>query len=255
MKKLSYIIDAVITLGALTVLGAVTAGYFLKDRVMIFTFATVFALTATYFTGITSDRVRKKSQKSKDIEASMNKFVFSPESYAYDFTLAAISKRCEPVERSGFILTPAAAFKPHFTPDKVSASELSKLYALALETGAKRVVVLSSFGVGSDAEKYLPMLSNPNVEIWDFNKVYDFFSRLGCTPTEKLEVKKEKKSLRGFAARALKKENARRYLFTAVVTLIFARFLPHPALYVFVSSLTLVLALLCRMRVAERLTA
>ena len=255
MKKLSNIIDTVITLGALAVLGAVTAGYFLRDRVMIFTFAAVFSLATTYFTGITSRRVRVKSQKAKDMEAVMNKFVFSPESYAYDFTLSAISRRCTPEEKNGFILTPSAAFKPHFTPDKVSAAELSKLYAAALETGAKRMVVLSSFGASDDALKYIPMLTSPKVEIWDFNKAYDFFSHLGCTPSDKLEVKKEKKSFRGFAAGALKRENARRYLFTAVVTLVFARFLPHPALYIFVSALTLVLALLCRLRIAERLTA
>lgn len=99
MKKLSYIIDTVITLAALFVLGAVTAGYFLRDAVMITTFAAVFALATTYFTGITSRRVRKKSQKAKNIEAIMNKFVFSPDSYAYDFTLAAISKKCSPVEK------------------------------------------------------------------------------------------------------------------------------------------------------------
>ena len=255
MKKLSYIIDTVITLIALFVLGAVTAGYFLRDTVMITTFATVFSLATTYFTGITSDRARKKSQKAQDIDAIRNKFVFSKGDYGYDITLKAISNRCTPIQKDGFILTPAAAFKPYFTPDKVSAQELSKLYSAAIGTGAKKLVVLSSYGASSDAMKYLPMLEAPKVEIWDFNKTYDFFSCLRSAPTEKLEARKDKKSFKRFALVALKRENSRRYLFTAVVTLIFARFLPHPALYIFVSALTLVLALLCRLKVADRLTA
>lgn len=137
----------------------------------------------------------------------------------------------------------------------MSAAELSKLYAAASEAGAKRLVVLSSHGASDEAASYLPMLSMPKVEIWDFDKTYDFFSRLKSSPAETLEVKKDKKSFRGFAAGALKRENARRYLLTAVVTVIFARFLPHPELYIFVSALTLVLALLCRLKVAERLAA
>ena len=254
MKKLSYFIDTVITLAALFVLGGVTAGYFLSDTVMIVTFSAVFSLSATYFTGMSSRRTRRKTEKAQNIDAVRNKFVFSPSSYAYDFTIKAISRRCTPIEKNGYILTPAAAFKPHFTPEKVSAAELSKLYAAATETGAKRLVVLSSYGLSEDAVKYLPLLDSPKVEIWDFNKTYDFYSHLGSTPTETLKIRKDKKSLRGFTLVALQRKNARRYLFTAVVTLIFARFLPYSALYIFVSALTLVLALLCRLRVAERMT-
>ena len=54
---------------------------------------------------------------------------------------------------------------------------------------------------------------------------------------------------------ALARENARKYLFSAVITLLFARFMPYSVFYVVIASVSLTLALLSRLNITEKLKA
>lgn len=256
MKKPSVIIDTALTLAALFFLGCIVMGYFTRNTGSILCAAAVFSLTVTFFTGRLTEKRHMPQKKKRKLDDLMNKFVFSPHDYAYRFTLDALTDKCAVKEENGLILAGGTAFCVRLTGEKVSTAVLAERYAAATQLRAKRLVILSAYGAEQDALETAKLLSAPTAEIWDFCKVYAFFVYLKHPPTETLRLKPTRKKKFGAVfSIALRRENARRYLFSAIVTLLFARFLPYSVFYVVIAAISLVLAILCRLRIAERLSS
>jgi len=255
MKKTSVIIDAFLTFAATFLLAAAVIGYFARDTLAVTISAAIVALAATFFTGkLSAHRARPKKLRQKQKEI-LNKFLFSMPDYAYDFTLNAIRRKREPIERDGLTIARKTAFSVKLTPQKISCAELASVYAAAAKNECSRLVILSAYGAQADAAEFCGLLGTPAAEIWDFAKVYDFYSHLGCAPTESLKLASGKKKFGAVLSGALARENARRYLFSAVITLLFARFMPYSVFYVVIASVSLTLALLSRLNITEKLKA
>lgn len=252
MKKVATVFDTVLTFIALFLLGSVVAGYFLRSAAAVLTTALTFTLAVLFFTGRLSLRRKRRKESKRRLNDLCNKFLFSPPAYAFDHVWRAVEKKCTPQRKNGLIMGGATAFHVCLTPDKVSASLLAERYASAVQAGAKRLVFLSAFGAQDDVLDTAKRLCSPTVEIWDWEKVYDFLLRLGCPPTETLPLPAAPKQKIRFFDAALKRENARRYLFTAIITLLFARFMPFAVFYVAVAAVSLSLAILCRIDITQR---
>lgn len=252
MKKLSYYLDIVLTLLAFFLLCSVILGYFTHSTSVIVISSLTLSFAATFFTSRISDKRRAPNKRKRKLNDIMNKFLFSPPDYAYEFVLKAVKTKREPREESGFIIAGKTAFCVCITPAKTDTAYLADRYAAAAKLGLKRLVLLTALGAQPDAVNTARLLSMPTVEIWDFEKVYDFLSRLHCAPTETLKLETSKRKFGEAFKGALKRENARKYLFASIVTLLFARFMPYSALYVGLSSISATLAVLCMLRVTER---
>lgn len=255
MKKPSEIIDTVLTLIALFMFATIVCGYFTRNGTVTVAFSVVFAVCVTFFIGLFSQKRKAPAIKKKKLTDIMNKFVFSPQNYSSEFILNAIRKKHDTEENNGFIIAGKTAFCPKFTGEEISNAELARLYGAAAELGVKRLVIMSSHGADAKAAENLPLLCEPSAEIWDFAEVYDFLCAVGCEPTQTMKIKPRKKRFGAVFATALKRENARRYLFSAIVMLVSARFMPYAPLYIVFSSLSVVLAMLCLLRIPERFTA
>ncbi len=252
MKKLSSVLDTALTLAALFLLGAILIGYFAPRTTALF-FALIFALTATYFTSLWTQKRQKPKAHKQKLEGIRNKFLFSPAEYAQSFVREALCKKDDVQETDGLLLVGKTAFSVHLIPEKVNARTLADRYAAATRLHVKRLVLLSAYGGEKDAVSTAMLLSQPKVEILDFERTYALLSYLGCPPTETLRLQPAKKRLRSVAAGALRKKNARKYLTVAILTLLFARFTPYGILYIAVSATALVLALLCRIDIVGRI--
>ncbi|MCI8458139.1 MAG: hypothetical protein HFE46_00510 [Clostridia bacterium] len=252
MKKISSLFDTLLTFAALFLLSCVTAGYFVRSTPAVLASACTFTFAVLFFTGIFSRRRRKPKEKQKKLNELRNKFLFSPPDYALDFTEQAVRKKCEPKRQDGFILSDKTAFCVCLTPEKVRTAFLAERYAAAARLGVARLVFLSAYGAEEDAAQTVEQLREPAAEIWDWEKVYEFFASLGCPPTQTLTLAAPAKQRSRAIRNAFVRRNARRYLFAAIVTLLFARFMPYGALYVIIASLSLVAALVCRTGIAER---
>lgn len=253
MKKLSSVIDTFLTLAALFLLAVFVVGYFSSDRYTILFFAVVFAFAGAYFTTRISRKRSVPKIRKRKLDALMNKFVFSPPEYARDYVRNALAAKGEVAEVRDLLVVGKTAFAVQLTAEKVSAVTLALSYASARECGAEKLVILSAKGATEDADETAKLLSSPKAEIWDFEKTYRLLAYLGHPPRETLELAPEKKKKGALFAGALSKHNARKYLMSAIVTLVFARFMPHAVLYVIFSALGVTLAILCKLNVAERL--
>lgn len=253
MKKVTALFDTVLTFVALFVLACIVAGYFLHATVAVVATALTLSLTVLFFTGRHSVRRAAKQADKKTTEEKRNKFLFSPPSYAFDFAMRAVTRKCPAArERDGLIVAAKTAFCVCLTPDRVRTAFLAERYATAAALAVKRLVFLSAYGAEADAEDTASRLTDPATEIWDWDKTCDFFTKLGCPPTETLALPKRKR--RGkILSEALSRAHARKYLFAALVTLLFARFLPYSVLYVTIAAVSLTLSLVCRFDVATRL--
>lgn len=255
MTKISVFIDTVLTAVALFFLGVLIAGYFTSNGVTTVLSSLVFALTVTFFTGRFAEKRRAPAKKKDKLLALMNKFVFSPPQYAYDFVLHALEKKGAVREENGFICTHDTAFFVRFTGDAIGRAELATCYAQAAQLPVKKLVIFTSYGALPEADETARVLTAPTTEIWDFAKAYDLFVYLGCPPTETLALKLAKKRFGAAFAGALRRANARKYLLSALVMLLFARFMPYAVFYAVLSAVSLTLAVLCRLRITERLRA
>ena len=250
MKKVTTVFDTVLTFVALFLLGSVIAGYFLHSAVLATSLTFTFAVL--FFTGRLSLRRNKRKEDRRRLNDLRNKFLFSPPDYAFDHVWRAVEKKCTPQQTNGFIMGGKTAFYVCLTPDKVSSSLLAERYASAVQAGAKRLVFLSAYGGQDEALDTAKRLTQPDVEIWDWEKVYDFLASLGYPPAETLPLPAAPKQRARLLSGALKRENARRYLFTAIVTLLFARFMPYAVFYVAIAAVSLALAILCRIDITRR---
>ena len=147
------------------------------------------------------------------------------------------------MEEGGVLTLLGTAFYPCFLPEPLEAVQIAEGYGRAAKTGAKRLVVLPAYGAVTAAATLAARLQNPQTEVWDFAKSYAFFCFLGMPPKETLPLKSNKTrfTLKGAVARP----KARKYAFTALVLLFFARFAPFAPLYAVTAALCLTLALLC----------
>lgn len=252
MKKFSTVIDTLLTAAALFLLCSVIAGYFTRKTSAILLSSLTAAVALTFFTGRLAERRKAPSVKKRKLRELMNKLLFSPPEYAQAFTVRAISNRAIPSEKNGFVLAGKTAFAVRLVPEKIGAATLAERYSAAAKLGARKLVILSAYGAESDAAETARLLAEPTAEIWDFEKVYDFFERLGCAPTETMKLEPQKRKFGALAAGALKKENARKFLFSSIVLLLWARFVPYSALYVIIASISVVVAIFCRFKPNER---
>ncbi len=252
MKKISTVIDTVLTVAALFLLCSVIAGYFTRKTSVIILSSLTAAVALAFFTGRLAEKRKAPKVKKRKLGELMNKFLFSPPEYAQAFTVRAISNRAIPSEKNGFVFAGKTAFSVRLVPEKIGAATLAERYSAAAKLGAKKLVILSAYGAETDAAETASLLSEPTAEIWDFEKVYDFFSKLGCAPTETMKLEPKKRKFGELAAGALKKQNARKFLFSAIVLLLWARFVPYSGLYVIIASISVVLAAFCRFRPYER---
>lgn len=251
MKKLGVMIDGLLTLAALWLLCAVVVGYFTDDSTVIIGVSVVAAFGGTYFIGLLARLGKRPAAKKKKLEMLRDKFIFSPPEYAYDFALAALRKKGEVVPCGNLLTVKNTAFAVRLTGEKISLSTLASLYAEACKAGAGRLIILSALGAEDDAGEIAAKLPDAETEIWDYEKVHAFFCHLGSPPTQSLELRRRKKRLTPL--RVFDRGNARRFLFTAIVTLLFARFFPYSVLYVVMAAVSLVLAVLCRIDLAGKL--
>lgn len=255
MKKPSVIIDTVLTFAAIFLLCAVVAGYFTSDKAYTVPAALIAALAVTFFTSRLSAKRRLPKKRKRKLGELLNKFIFSTPAYAYDHVLDAIKSKHAVAEQNGFIVSGGTAFYVKIDPEKIGFSTLAERYSAAAEIKAERLVILSAYGADTQTAETARLLSAPKTEIWDFEQVYRLLAHLGHAPTETLVLTRPRKKLGAAIRGALSRENARGYLFTAIVTLLFARFMPYSVLYVAVSAVAVTLSVLCRLRVAERIAS
>ena len=252
MKKPSVILDTILTFAASWLLFAAIASYFTQSAAVTVSAAITAAAAVTYFTGKISAKRRLPKRRRRKLNELLNKFVFSPPEYAHDFTMKAISNKHTAVEKNGFIFSGTTAFLVKLIPEKISFATLASAYAAAAQSGAERLVILTAYGGEPETSSTAALLKSPATEIWDFEKVYDFYSHLNFAPTETLSLDKPKRKVKEALTATLRRENARGYLFTAIVTLMFAGFVPHGVYYVCISAICITLALLCRIDVTMR---
>lgn len=253
MKKPSVIIDTLLTFAAAFLLGATLCGYFSRNTAVILCGALVFALAVTFFSAKLSDKRKLPAKRKKKLNEILDKFIFSLPEYAYDFALETIRRKCNPKEINGLIIANSTAFSVRITPEKINCATLACDYANAAKAGAKRLVIMSAYGADASAATTGDLLSSPKTEIWEFEKVYDFFTRLGNRPTQTLVLAPRKKKIGAVFKNALSRVNARKYLFTAIVILFFARFMPYSVFYVAIASVSFTLALLSRFEIVSKI--
>lgn len=245
MKKISAFLDTVLTFAALALFCAVTVGYFTRKTTIIILCSVTVAAAVTYIIRILIRRHDAPKALRRKRSEILNGFMFNKSNYAYDFALNAISKKCSPEQTNGLISSGKTAFKVLMIPEKISAADLAFAYSAASDINAEKLVIMSAYGAAEDAQTVADLLSEPSVEIWDFDKVYDFFASLGCEPTETLKLQPKKKEFSQVLWGAINRRNAKRYLFGAIVLLLWARFIPYSVAYVCVASVCITLALVC----------
>ena len=240
MKKSAATFDTLFTLAAAFLAALFLGDYFLRDA-RVFPFAATAALFAAFL--VKRGHAAKTRKAPRDLEAIINKFVFSPQSYAFDFTKEALRRKGEPQEEEGVLTLHGTAFYPCFLPEPLEAAHIAEGYGRAAKTGAKRLVVLSAHGAAATAAALAARLQDPQTEVWDFAKSYAFFCFLGVPPKETLALKSNK--TRFTLKSAVARPKAAKYAFTALVLLFFARFAPFAPLYAVTAALCFTLALLC----------
>lgn len=256
MRKPFVILDTLLTFTTLFLLTAVVVGYFTRQTHIILTVSLCGTLGITYFTGKLAARKQIPKQRKQERKEKLQYFLFSPPQDAVDFVREALETKGAVDERDGLLIVKKTAFYVALTPEKVTVAVLARVFAAAKAQGVKRLVFLSAYGADDEATETASCLLSPQTEIWEWDKVYALLSYLHHTPTQtlKLQKPKKRKKLGTVMLLALRRENAKRYLFAAIVMLVFARFVAHGVLYIVFSAVCIVLALLSRLRIGERLS-
>lgn len=247
MKKTVRIFDSVLSFCVLLLFFFIAVRYFVPSVVSAAALALTFTLCTLFFTGKWAEKKRAPRVRKQKLTELCNKFLFSPPDYALDYVYNALCTKGTPRQENGLLVLGQTAFCVCLTPDKVRTAFLAERFAAAGALPVRRLVFLSAYGADEEAAQTAPCLHDPCVEIWAWEKVYDFFCYLHCPPTQTLPLVKDKSRPR-YLRHALRRENARHYLIAAVVTLLFARFMPYAVLYVVIAALCLTLSVACRCR-------
>ena len=239
MKKSVVLFDTLFTFAAVFFAALFISDWFLRDA-RVFPFAVIAALFVSFFV---LRKHRKKVTPPRELDALLNKFVFSPKNYAMVFTRNALMRKGTPRRKNGVLTVGVTSFYPCFLPEKLGTAQIADGYARAAKEGSKRLVILSAYGANPEATQLAVRLQDPQTEVWDFAKVYAFFCYLGHPPTQTLRLKTKKQ--RFVLKDAVAKPKAVKYVFTAVVLLFFARFAPFAPLYAVTAAVCFTLALVC----------
>ena len=133
----------------------------------------------------------------------------------------------------------------------VNAEDTSVCFRKAVKAGCDKITIFAP--LGSDISSRELINESPvQIKFIGAEKLYDTLKGLDMLP--ELSDKKKKKTFKELIKILLSKANARRFLITAAIILIFSFFVSFTVWYVVLAAVDIVLAAVCLSNVAERIT-
>lgn len=133
--------------------------------------------------------------------------------------------------------------------NKISSEQISAIIRLANAKLCKRVAVYAPYGVDSFSLAIIQE-SDLAVKIIDARSLYNTLDNFDALPI--LKDKKKKKTIGHLIALLFARNNARRYLFTAIIIFIFSYFTAFAVWYILFAVLNLVFAIISLTSISER---
>lgn len=243
MRNFAYYVDGALSKIICFFMGAAIAGYYVRGIGALLAFSVVFSICVSelYMHVLYG---RKPKDNSADISAIEAEFCYKSDRYATDYFAAAIMKK-RAVKRAGrFLGVGEVALFCRLKPVSPAPDYVVDAAAYAAGRGYKRTVI-AAFVRSTEAQAAAAAIDYIDVRILSGEETARLLKSLHAMPKVISEPKKRKSVKKIFAA-ALSKNRANAYLFAAILTFVFSRFVRHSVYYIVAAVALLALSFAAR---------
>lgn len=196
----------------------------------------------------------KPREKNKKIKAEdyVPKLSAMKSSELNNLILSVLSDKCAPKITSNnlIVINENELVLPIIRISEVSVDEIRRLSEKTKKKGFQKLILVIASYDKINFAKISPYLATP-VEFISFDNVICALNKINALPPlNKAKIKKQK--YRELFASALKRKNGKYFLFSGLTMAFLAVFTPLTLYYLIFSTLTLVLAVLCFLKKAEK---
>ena len=243
MKNFAYYVDGALSKLICFFMGAAIAGYYVRGLIALFAFALTFSLCVSeLYMHVLYGRKSKKDTAAAD--AVKAEFCYNSDRYAIDYFAAALTKKRTVRREDEFLGVGEVALFCRLKPSSPAPDYIVDSAATAASRGYKRAVI-AAFVRSTEAQSVAGEIGYIDVRILDGEETARLLKSLNALP--KIQPKaKARKSVKAVFAAALSKPRANAYLFAAVLTFVFSRFVRHSIYYIVAAATLLALSFAAR---------
>ncbi|MDR2202515.1 MAG: hypothetical protein LBP26_07175 [Clostridiales bacterium] len=250
-RRVSGIIDGILTFLAAGFLSVAAAGYFTRDTAAILCAGLTGGLAVAYFAALF--RERREPCENAGIREAMTQLIYNGKPFALGLFKSALEKTYA-VEDCGDYLLAEGVTAVFVRPaaDKLTAANLAPMYA-ACRKRAKRLLCFGYDGADKDCRDLIDVLPEPAVTVFDHERAYAFLKSRDALPPVEIVLKPSRSRGGGALRHALAPDKSRRYTVAALVLLLSSFIMPRSVYYIIVASLCLAAAVLSGIDITKRL--
>lgn len=251
-SRITDFIDSILLFASLSILGFIVVGYFSRQTVVILISGFTFGLGCTFLINLFKDKKSLPAKKRKQLENSMNRFIYSGSDFCLNYFKTALSKKYDIIVRNDFLIINRTAIFVYFKPQKLNLTAFSEFYGNAAEQ-ASRILILTAYGADAQVLTTAAALEPIKTDIFSYEKVYELLKWLNAVPQDLPIIKKKKSTAKIFIMETFNKRKAKNYLFIALILLFSSMFMPFGIYYIVMGSVLICVSVLCQINIIERL--